>query len=50
MADGHESDRTEAYFYGGMKDRPVPRRLRPRDDGAANEAKSGSEKEPQRQG
>ena len=28
MADGFESDRTEAYFYGGMKDRPTPRRIR----------------------
>ena len=28
MADGFESARSEAYFYGGMKDRPTPRRIR----------------------
>ena len=28
MADGFESARSEAYFYGGMKDRPAPRRIR----------------------
>ena len=27
MADGFETNRSEEYFYGGMKPRPVPRRL-----------------------
>ncbi|MDY3868583.1 MAG: hypothetical protein SOZ52_04375 [Pyramidobacter sp.] len=30
MADGYESARSEEYFNGGMKPRPVPRRLVPK--------------------
>jgi len=29
MADGFESERSENYFYGGMKPRPAPRRIKP---------------------
>ena len=51
MADGFESDRTEAYFYGGMKDRPTPRRLKPRgQDEEARDEKNGNGKKPPRQG
>ena len=51
MADGFESDRTEAYFYGGMKDRPSPRRIKPReDDEAARGEKSERDEKPPRQG
>ncbi|MCI7404532.1 MULTISPECIES: hypothetical protein [unclassified Pyramidobacter] len=36
MADGFESDRSEAYFNGGMKPRPAPRRI-----GAAEKKRGG---------
>ena len=36
MADGFESDRSEAYFSGGMKPRPAPRRI-----GAAEKKRRG---------
>ncbi|MDY4032967.1 MAG: hypothetical protein SOY64_07945 [Pyramidobacter sp.] len=36
MADGFESDRSEAYFNGGMKPRPTPRRI-----GAAEKKRGG---------
>lgn len=30
MADGHESDRTEAWFSGRLKLSPRPRRIHPK--------------------
>ena len=51
MADGFESDRTEAYFYGGMKDRPSPRRLKPRgQDESTRDENYERTKKPPRQG
>ena len=44
MADGFEADRTEAYFNGGMKPLPVPRRLKPElsQDGQKRERAKGA--------
>ncbi len=53
MADGFETDRSEEYFYGGMKSRPVPRRLnskkkRPASSQYAEPQVSGHEDSPEK--
>lgn len=46
MADGFESDRSEAYFYGGMKPRPVPRRIGPSGKERGEKAAAAQRKNP----
>lgn len=48
MADGFESDRSEAYFSGGMKPRPAPRRIGAAEKNAAEKRPRRNEKSPRR--
>ena len=50
MADGFESARSEAYFYGGMKDRPAPRRIRKDEAPCTEKREEQNEKTPLRNG
>ena len=46
MADGFESDRSEAYFNGGMKPRPAPRRIGPSGKGRGEKTAAAERKDP----
>lgn len=43
MADGFEAARSENYFNGGMKDQPVPKKIRRRKHTGGSDGKKKAE-------